>query len=141
MDTIKIYNLGSIETRKGKSVVNVNTFRIYINKKDGKLNSHVIMFSGDSEFVSKKLMFMNLAENTLTGEMFIVFSKENGAELKKLNKNETCSTVGTQRNMVIREVANILGIDYSNGISCSIKLSNNLSKNDDNITYKVLEIE
>ena len=141
METVKFYNLGSIKTHRGNKELDSNSMRIYIQKKEGKFATHSIMLSGKAEFALRNFLFMDLAENTLTGEKFIIFSKTNGAEMTRLYKNKTCETFGTQRNFLVREVSNILGIDYSNGVSCDVNLSVNLSKQNDSITYKVLDIK
>lgn len=145
METVIFHDLSEIGTkgRQGRQQEK-NSFRLYVNiKSDGGFGTHTIGFSPDCDFYKSGFSFMNLAENSLTGEKFINFSKTKGAELRLLNKSnkKTSSPIGTAKNLVVRYVADFLKVDWKKGVRATVIFSDNLSSSNEAKTYKILEIK
>jgi hypothetical protein len=135
MDTIKIYNLEKIKNNsRGRRLA--SDMSIYIRKDSkGLLKTRSLSFSNNLEAIKNGFLRINFAENSLTGDVYIVFSKTKGIELKRKNDGDSLKT---QANNVVDLLAALLNLNKDNGLNMPLKLSENLSKTDDCYTYKVL---
>ena len=142
MDSVKIYNLAEIMSEREKNTrLNKNQMAIYSAKpsRRGKNQTHNISFSRDADFVKQGKMFFTIGENQFTGDIFLVFSgKFTGREIEIKEVNKRGQRVLLSRTVVVKMLAEKLGLDLSNGVNEIIDLSNNISKRDNLITYRIL---
>ena len=140
MDTIKIFDLEQMNGGKGAGNRLKASMRATVspNKKNRfSGGSRLLTINSQNEIFSLGYTRFNFAQNSLTGEVYIIFSKTKGATLSKHNNagNYRC-----QKNIVVDLLINDLfkiKYDYKEGINIDFEFSRNLSKNDDQITYQI----
>ena len=147
METIIFHDLSNLCSEGRKSKLKENQFSLYVNvNENGKSGTHNLNFGGLRNEYDSGYTHMNVAENTLTGEVFLVFSKNKGVELgilkggnhKRKNDSDNRGRVGTQKNNVVQFLCKILNLDATKSLNTIFNLSSNLSKSEDNVTFKIL---
>ena len=144
METIKIYNLSEMVGRRtgSRSMLKENEFSIYVQQtKDGKVGSHLLTFSRDAEFVRRNKMHMSIAENTLTSEIFFIFSNKESRSSVEIKMKPGSRRVRTEKNNVVRFLGKKLRIYNQKGMNVTLSFSENLSRDEDLLTYKILQNE
>ena len=140
MEVIKIYDLSQIAMRAFNAPLKSNELKIYISvNKDGTKGTHSISFSRDAEFVLQNKRWMSIAENTLTGVLFLLFSD------KKDASNVYVKDVGNRSprpsilvNKIVRFIATKLNLPVDKTVNEVFTFTENLSKRDEFLTYKII---
>lgn len=84
---------------------------------------------------------LNLATNNITGDKYVIFTKE-GAELNTTNKKgERQVNYSCMRKSVLKEVFSILGLNIHPDIRYIIHLDGNTSKNEETFLHRINRIE
>jgi hypothetical protein len=116
-----------------------NEMGLYVHfKKNKGMGTNTLTFSKDAEFVEKDFLFFSIAENTLTGDFFILFAKDNAYSGVLLNSKSFGGRIGTQKNNVVQFVLDKLKISYAGGAKTIIQFSENVSNKDDVLTYRLI---
>ena len=132
---IKLHDLSSLTGLKSKRLHD-DEMSFYFSKKRKEpgmtFNMHI-----SGELLKKGHILLNVAENQFTGEMYLVLSSDRGSKTNvtgKENKNITVSILAS------RYISQLLKIELVNDFYYIIKLSENLSKTDNNSTFKIMDI-
>lgn len=138
-DMIIMHDLSAVDKYAKRNSIKGGCFQIYSHHNDkGNVNACSIRFSSESEFVKEKMFFMNIAENRLTGEMFLVFSQSKGAVIGLLGREDSKTRYyGTSITSVVKFIAEQLKLDWSNDLNITVMLGENVSKLGDVLTYKI----
>ena len=145
MNTIIFHDLEELSkgSRSGNKGMVKKSFKVYINitNNDNKKNysgTHCLTFSNDFFLDFPTFTKVNLAENSLTGEKFIVLSEKRGVALDLDKKRFSYKT---QRNTVVKFFASFLKLDCSKKInevfSC---VGENLSKDTESLVFRIKTI-
>lgn len=132
----------TFDAPKGRNQISENQFSIWISKFKG--NNHfdygMTFNQGISNRVKKEgFKALKIAVNTLTGEFYFVFVKEKvGNESINITFAGKGSSVCIRMKQAVCGVANLLGLDTETEFRTLIDISTNLSKSEDQMTFKVL---
>lgn len=134
MDTIKIIDFSECVFRQKLGAGEIS---LYVSPKKGGGLSYGMTIN---QAVSKEATgqgFTNLymAENTLTGEKFIVLNEDTGVPLRE--PDTTAASLTLNRKSVIKQIMGILGLDPSIEAKYIINISGNKSTTEGCATYKV----
>lgn len=133
----------TFDAPKGRNQIGENQFSIWISKFKG--NNHFdygMTFNLEISNRVKKEGFkaLKIAVNTLTGEFYFVFVKEKvGNESINITfAGQKKSSVCIRMKQAVCHVAKLLGLDQETEFRTLIDISTNLSKSEDQMTFKVL---
>ena len=90
-------------------------------------------------FWDKGYKRLNIVENTITGEIYLIFTKMNGLEMKaniKANQKKV-TTVGCNRRDFTDLMCKFLNLDTTNKINITMNLSSNISRVPEQVTYRI----
>ena len=140
METIIFHDFSSFSERGRAAKLTENQFCIYSHKRaDKKSGTKTLSFGGLKSEYENGFKFLNLAENSLTGELFLVLTKSKGVELSVLKGGYSKSgKIGTQKNNVVNFMLDKLCLSKTESVNVVFELSNNLSKTPDNLTFKII---
>ena len=141
METIKIYSLSEMSTRSESKKITKNQFFIYRQIRDGgKIGTHSMYFHENCEFAKRNMLYMCFAENNITGEKFLVFSKDSklGGVMLNFSISRGRRYV-TQKNAIVGFLLSKLNYEEKTRVSEVYNLSENLSLSEDIITLKILD--
>ena len=140
METIKFYDLEKLTSNRSELAMKVKSgMRINVSKTvENHYGSRTITISQNCEAINNGCTKINFAENTLTGDIFIIFNKFSGVDLKR--KNGKGNLILTKNN-AINLLLQLLNVNYDpkDGVKIDIEFSENLSKLDNNFTYKLIK--
>lgn len=133
-----MYNLSEMVGKlgRGKSL-QVDEFSIYILKK-GKAQNHTLSFSKDADFYKEGKVFLSIGENTMTGELFLIFTESFTGKEVELKTHDNTIRVATSAKKVVQFICRKLEIETSNRVNKVFKFSKNLSKVDGILTHKII---
>lgn len=133
----------TFDAPKGRNQISENQFSIWISKFRG--NNHfdygMTFNQGISNRVKKEgFKALKIAVNTLTGEFYFVFVKEKtgNESINVTFAGKGKSSVCIRMKQAVCGVANLLGLDTETEFRTLIDISTDLSKSEDQMTFKVL---
>ena len=140
MEVIKIYDLSQIAMRAFNAPLKSNELKIYIGvTKNGKMGTHSISFSSDAEFVLQNKRWMSIAENTLTGDLFLLFSdKKDASSVYVKDTGNRSPRPSILVNKIVRFIATKLNLPIDKAVNEVFMFTENLSKREDVLTYKII---
>ena len=128
MNEVKVYDLNEIG-RSNK--LSSNEFSVS-NK-----NSPSIVFNVDfsSKLTGLQKEHLNFASNELTGDVFLVLSANKGKELRQMNPSSKNLTV--QSKSIVLLLTKLMNINLPKGEKVILKISDNLSNDQNSLVFKV----
>ena len=137
MDSIKIYDLENQKNVRSCKLTSDLRITISPDKVSGNIGSRLLTFNAGNEEIRNGYTRLNFAENTLTGDVYIILSKTKGIELRKRQgaQGHVCT-----KNTIVDLLCTLLKLEVKQ-IRVNLTFSNNLSKDDSQITYCIVKKE
>ena len=142
MDTIRFFNLNEGRGNRYSSIPDgiVNLHHVDSSNSTVKQPYYCVSFNVKiSNLIAKKqCYYARLAENTLTGELFFVFSKEQTPDSVKIAGDPAKShNIRVYGRKLVELIMERFGINNKEAYRFPLKISDDKSMTDDNITLLI----
>ena len=142
MDTIKYFNFNSIGVGRGRPIPDNKARFHYVTRENSVAKNpyycitlnHTISI----EIAEKDFLYMRTGENSMTGELFLMFTKEKTDDTLKVSigRNRT-SCISIYNKAFVEFLMKRFNIDKSKATSVILSVSNNRSRTEDAIVILI----
>ena len=142
MDTIKYFNFNSIGVGRGRPIPDNKARLHYVTKENSDANNAYYCFTLNKktsiEIAEKDFIYARIGENSMTGELFLMFTNEKTDDALKISigRNRT-SCISIYNKAFVEFLMKRFNIDKSKATSVILSVSNNRSRTEDAIVILI----
>ncbi len=142
MDTIKYFNFNGIGVSRGRPIPDNKARLHYVTKEnsDAKSSHYCITLNNkiSIEIAEKDFLYTRIGENSMTGELFLMFTNEKTDDALKVSigRNRT-SCISIYNKAFVEFLMKRFNIDKSKATSIILSVSNNRSRTEDAIVILI----